>query len=48
MHAKFHGKQATESMLRAHFAQLDKNSNGSVTFDEFKAFHDKMEGTHRR
>jgi predicted transcriptional regulator len=47
MHAKFHGKQATEPMLRAHFAQLDRNSNGAVTFDEFKAFHDKMEGAHR-
>jgi predicted transcriptional regulator len=47
MHAKFHGKPATESMLRAHFAQLDVNSDGSVTFAEFKTFHDKMEGAHR-
>ncbi len=47
MHAKFHGKQATEPMIRTHFAQLDANSDGSVTFAEFKAFHDKMEGAHR-
>ena len=47
MHAKFHGMQATPAMIRIHFAQLDANSNGSVTYAEFKAFHDKMEGTHR-
>ena len=46
MHAKFHGKPPTEAMLRSHFAQLDANSDGSVTFTEFKAFHDKMEGMH--
>jgi EF hand domain-containing protein len=46
-HAKFHGTQVTQPMLRAHFAHLDANSDGSVTFAEFKAFHDKMEGVHR-
>jgi len=48
MHAKFHGKQPTEAMLRSHFTELDKNANGSVTFAAFKAFHDRMEGTHGR
>ena len=46
MHAKFSGKPPSEATLRTHFTQLDTNSNGSVTFAEFKAFHDKMEGTH--
>jgi predicted transcriptional regulator len=48
MHAKFHGKQATPEMIREHFTQLDANANGSVTFAEFKTFHDKMEGVHGR
>jgi hypothetical protein len=48
MHAKFHGKQATPAMIRTHFAQIDANSNGSVTFAEFKAFHDRIEGGHGR
>lgn len=32
--------------LRAHFAELDANSDGSVTFKEFKAFHDRMRASH--
>src|ERR1051325_319913 len=46
VHAKFHGQKATPAMIRPHFPQLDANANGSVTFGEFKAFHDKMEGKH--
>ena len=45
-HAKFSGKPPSEAMLRTHFTQLDANSDGSVTFAEFKASHDKMEGMH--
>ena len=48
MHAKFHGKQPTDAMIRSHFTQLDANSDGSVSFAELKAFHDKMEGAHGR
>jgi len=40
-----HGK-ASEQELRAHFAQLDANSDGSITFAEFKAFHDKIMAAH--
>lgn len=32
--------------LRAHFAELDANSDGSVTFKEFQAFHDRMKASH--
>lgn len=41
-----HGKM-TNQALRSHFAQIDANSDGSVTFEEFKAFHDKMAKSHR-
>ena len=40
-----HGKM-TDQALRSHFAQLDANSDGSVTFEEFRTFHDKMAKTH--
>jgi hypothetical protein len=40
-----HGK-APGTMLRSHFAQLDANSDGSVSFGEFQAFHSKMESSH--
>jgi hypothetical protein len=42
-----HGK-APGTMLRSHFAQLDANSDGSVSFGEFQAFHSKMEASHGR
>ena len=32
--------------IKSHFAQLDANSDGTVSFDEFKAFHDKMMASH--
>jgi hypothetical protein len=41
-----HGKPSDDS-LRSHFAQLDANSDGSVTFAEFQAFHDKMKAAHK-
>ena len=40
-----HGKPSDQS-LRTHFAQLDANSDGSVTFAEFQAFHDRMKASH--
>ncbi|HEV8408594.1 MAG TPA: EF-hand domain-containing protein [Sphingomicrobium sp.] len=49
MHAKMmratHDK-ASDQVLRAHFAKLDANSNGSVTFAEFRAFHERMKASH--
>ena len=41
MHAK-----PSAQMLRSHFARMDANSNGSVTFAEFRAFHDEMKASH--
>lgn len=40
-----HAKPADQA-LRSHFAQLDTNTDGSVTFEEFKAYHDKMRRMH--
>ena len=40
-----HGK-ASDQALRSHFAQMDANSDGSVTFAEFQAFHDRMKAAH--
>ena len=49
MHAKMmrgaHDK-GSDRMLRAHFAELDANSDGSVTFREFQAFHERMKASH--
>jgi hypothetical protein len=42
-----HGK-ASGTMLRSHFAQLDANRDGSISFAEFQAFHSKMEASHGR
>ena len=36
----------SDRALRAHFAELDANSDGSVTFKEFQAFHDRMKASH--
>lgn len=51
MHAQMmhsaHG-QSSDQMLRSHFAQLDANRDGRVTFAEFKAFHDKMKAAHQK
>lgn len=38
----------TDQALRSHFVELDANADGSVTFEEFKAFHDKMRHMHGR
>lgn len=38
---KGHEKPSAQA-LRSHFAQLDANRDGSVSFAEFQAFHDKM------
>lgn len=40
-----HGK-ASPQTLRSHFAQLDSNSDGKVTFEEFQAFHDRVKAAH--
>ena len=40
-----HAKPSDQS-LRTHFAQLDANSDRSVTFAEFQAFHDRMKASH--
>lgn len=49
MHAQMmqsaHG-QVSDQEIRSHFNQLDANSDGSVTFDEFKSFHNKMKASH--
>lgn len=49
MHAKMmsaaHGGPSNQA-LRAHFAQLDTNKDGSVSFAEFQAFHDRMKAAH--
>ena len=45
MMATAHAKP-DEQELRSHFAQLDANSDGSISFSEFKAFHDKMKSAH--
>ena len=42
------GGKASATMLRSHFAQLDSNGDGSVTFSEFQAFHSKMQAEHGR
>lgn len=42
-----HGKM-TDQALRSHFAQLDANSDGSVTLEEFRAFHDRIGKSHGR
>jgi hypothetical protein len=42
------GGKASGAMLRTHFAKLDSNSDGSITFAEFQAFHSKMEASHGR
>ena len=36
----------SEATLEAHFAKIDANSDGSVTFSEFQAFHDLAHGSH--
>ena len=42
-----HGQgMPSQQALRAHFAQMDANSDGSISFGEFKAFHDKMMVAH--
>jgi hypothetical protein len=38
--------KASDRMLRSHFAQLDANSDGSVTYKEFQAFHERMKASH--
>jgi Ca2+-binding EF-hand superfamily protein len=38
--------KASDQMLRAHFAEMDANSDGSVTYQEFRAFHDRMKASH--
>jgi Arc/MetJ-type ribon-helix-helix transcriptional regulator len=38
--------KTSQRALRAHFAELDANSDGSITFKEFEAFHDRMKASH--
>lgn len=38
--------KASGQMLRSHFAELDLNSDGSVTYQEFRAFHERMKASH--
>lgn len=38
--------KASDQMLRAHFAELDANSDGSVTYQEFRTFHERMKASH--
>jgi hypothetical protein len=38
--------KAADPMLRAHFAEMDANSDGSVTYQEFRAFHERMKASH--
>lgn len=40
-----HDHPATQE-LRAHFAKMDANSDGSLTIEEFRAFHDKLLAMH--
>lgn len=42
------GGKLSATMLRSHFAQLDSNRDGTVTFSEFLAFHSKMRAQHGR
>ena len=48
--AAMHGQKAherpSEDALRGHFSKIDADSNGSVTFAEFRTFHDHMERQH--
>lgn len=51
--AAIHGQNASSSHTRPsaetlgpHFVKLDANSDGSVTFGEFEAFHDEMSASH--
>lgn len=39
-------EKPSEETLRAHFAKIDVDSNGSVSFAEFQAFHDQMMAAH--
>lgn len=41
-----HGQPPSESTLRSHFTLFDTNGDGIVSFDEFKAVHDKMMAAH--
>jgi Ca2+-binding EF-hand superfamily protein len=41
-----HKAKPSAAELRTHLAQMDANSDGSVSFDEFLAFHEKMKATH--
>jgi len=41
-----HGQPPSESTLRSHFTLFDANGDGIVSFDEFKAVHDKMMAAH--
>ncbi|HKC02739.1 MAG TPA: EF-hand domain-containing protein [Sphingomicrobium sp.] len=36
----------SKAMIEVHFAKVDANSDGSVTFSEFQAFHDQMMASH--
>jgi len=48
MHAAAAHKPIKHSpeQLRAHFAEIDSNRNGSITLAEFQAFHDRMARSH--
>lgn len=44
-HGAAHAKPSAET-LRAHFARLDANSDGTVKLEELEAFHDEMNALH--
>jgi EF-hand domain pair/Ribbon-helix-helix protein, copG family len=41
-----HKAKPSAAELRTHLAQMDANSDGSVSFNEFLAFHEKMKAAH--
>jgi Ca2+-binding EF-hand superfamily protein len=45
MMSSAHSKPSEQS-LKTHFTQIDANGDGSITYDEFKAFHERMRASH--
>jgi len=44
--ALLNGQPPSEATLRSHFTLFDANGDGTVSYDEFKAVHDKMMAAH--
>ena len=41
-------EKSSDGAIRAHFAEIDANRDGNITYEEFRAFHDKMMKAHRK